>query len=55
MVVVTVTVHVAVLPFDSLTVIVAVPAPTDCTVNVLPETVTVATFALLLVAVNDPL
>jgi hypothetical protein len=53
-VVVTVTVHVAVLPFDSLTVIVAVPAPTDCTVNVLPDTVTVATFESLLAAVYVP-
>ena len=54
-VVVTVTEHVAVLPFDSLTVIVAVPAPTEFTVNVVPETLTVATFGSLLVAVYVPL
>lgn len=55
-VVVTMTVHVADLPFDSLTVIVAVPAPTDCTVK-LPEddAVTVAIFGSLLTAVNVPL
>lgn len=53
-VVVTVTVHVAVLPFDSLTVMLAVPAPIDFTVKLLPDDVTLATFGLLLVAVNVP-
>lgn len=49
------TVHVAVLPFDSLTVIVAVPAATDCTVKLLDEeAVTVAIFGSLLTAVNVP-
>lgn len=55
-VVVTVTEQVADLPFDSLTVIVAVPAATDVTV-ITPEadTLTVATFESLLVAVYAPL
>lgn len=53
-VVVTTTEHVADLPVDSDTVIVAVPAATDVTVNVEPDAETVAMFGLLLVAVNDP-
>lgn len=54
-VVVTLTLHVALLPLDSLTVIVAFPAPTDCTVK-LPDddAVTVATLGSLLTAVNVP-
>lgn len=50
-VVVTVTAQVAVLPFDSVTVIVALPAPAEVTVKVLPETLTVATVESLVVAV----
>jgi hypothetical protein len=53
--VVTVIVHVAFLPFDSVTVIDVVPAPTEVTVNVEPETFTLATFGFELVAVYAPL
>jgi hypothetical protein len=55
-VVVTVTVHVAVLPFDSLTVIVAIPAPVDCTVKLFADAAfTVTTFGLLETAEKSPL
>lgn len=54
-VVVTMTEHVADFPVDSDTVIVAVPAATEVTVNDEPETETVATFGSLLVAVYAPL